>query len=133
MITYIYELELSNGMKYHTKKISDIVDFVNSQYSNNELFKKITPNIVRNGINGLSQYPKCIKNITRHNYHNFFRNEFEKRTNGTDKLSQTKRSINMLYATIYKEFIVNQFNTQINKWLLKNTNIINNLFLYPYS
>ena len=115
MITYIYELELSNGIKYHTKKISDIVSFVNTEYSTNELHKNITPNIVRNGINGLSKYPKCIRNITRHNYHTFFKNEFDKRITGTDKLSQTKRSINMLYATLYKEFIVNQHSTQINK------------------
>ena len=108
MITYIYQLELSNGHTYYTKKINDIVSFVNDEYCNNELFKKITPNIVRNGINGLCNNPKCIKNIERHNYHQFFKDEFDRRTDGTDKKNQSKRSMNYLYSTIYKEFIVNQ-------------------------
>ena len=54
------------------------------------------------------QAEQCIKNIERHNYHQFFKDEFDRRTDGTDKKNQSKRSMNYLYSTIYKEFIVNQ-------------------------
>ena len=117
MISYIYEVELSNGRKIITRQIKEIVDFINNNFNDNDFFKNATASMIRNYIN-LNQLPKYITKLDRHNYMNYFEDTFNERY-GNKNYSARSRA--RLVNNIYNEFMLNQ-QEQKNKNIEKNMN-----------